>query len=162
MPCSRLISAVAALALVGFASIASRSAADAPAPSYNRDIRPILSDRCFTCHGPDSGHREADLRLDQEAAAQESVIIPGKADESELINRVTSDDPDVRMPPADSKKPPLTKAQVELLKRWINAGAKYESHWAYLPPKRPAVPKVQHESLARNDIDRFLLARIEE
>jgi hypothetical protein len=162
MPCSRLISAVAALALVGFASIASRSAADAPAPSYNRDIRPILSDRCFTCHGPDSGHREADLRLDQEAAAQESVIIPGKADESELINRVTSDDPDVRMPPADSKKPPLTKAHVELLKRWINAGAKYESHWAYLPPKRPAVPKVQHESLARNDIDRFLLARIEE
>lgn len=136
-------------------------AAAVDAPTYNRDIRPILSDRCFTCHGPDSGHREAELRLDTEAGAHESVIVAGKADESELINRVTSDDPDVRMPPADSKKPPLTGEQIELLKKWVNAGAKYEPHWAYIPPQRPRVPKVKHESAARNDIDRFLLAAME-
>ena len=104
-------------------------------PGYNRDIRPILADRCFACHGPDSGTRQAELRLDTAEGAHEWAVVPGDADASEVIARVTSDDPDVRMPPADSKKPPLTPQQIELLRKWIDAGAKYEPHWAYIPPR---------------------------
>ena len=148
--------------------------ADEP-PRFNRDIRPILADRCYTCHGPDSGTRKADLRLDKEEAAHESVIVPGDPDSSELIRRVSSEDPDERMPPAESKKPPLTNEQVGLLRGWIKAGAKYELHWAYIRPQRPAVPqfhvaaspgnanpRLEESRLRewpRNDIDRFLLAR---
>jgi hypothetical protein len=131
-------------------------------PRFNRDIRPILADKCYACHGPDSGTREAELRLDTEAGSHESVIIAGDADSSEMIARVSSDDPDMRMPPPDSKKPPLTPEQVELLKKWINAGAKYEPHWAYIAPKRARVPAVKQATWPRNDIDRFLLADQEE
>ena len=128
---------------------------------FNRDIRPILADRCFACHGPDSGTRKADLRLDTQEGAHDWVIVPGDAESSEVIARVTSDDPEVRMPPAVSKKPPLTTEQVELLRKWINAGAEYEPHWAYIPPQRPAVPNISGANPARNDIDRFLLANVE-
>lgn len=117
-------------------------AAAADVPSFNRDIRPILSERCYTCHGPDSGARKADLRLDTPEGATEWAVVPGDADSSEVISRVSSDDPDVRMPPRESKKPPLTPAQVELLRNWINAGAKYEPHWAYILPQRPKVSDV--------------------
>ncbi|MCC6491874.1 MAG: PSD1 domain-containing protein [Pirellulales bacterium] len=136
------------------------SAASAGAPTYNRDVRPILSDHCFACHGPDSAAREADLRLDRAESAHESAIVPGDVDGSELINRVMSDDPDVQMPPADSKKPRLSPEQVELLRKWIDDGARYEPHWAYIPPERPAVPEVGRPDLARNEIDRFVLARL--
>ncbi len=95
------------------------------APTYNRDVRPILSDRCFTCHGPDSAARQADLRLDRQENAHAAAILPGDADQSELIVRVTSNDPELKMPPPDSKKPPLTPAQIETLRRWIDAGGKY-------------------------------------
>ena len=155
---SILIVALAGLSVL--ATVALLRAADA-APSFNRDIRPILANTCFACHGPDSGTREADLRLDTEAGSHESVIIPGDADSSEFIRRISSDDPDERMPPASSKKPPLTKAQIELLTRWVKAGAKYEPHWAYIPPQRPPVPDVKQSAWARNDIDRFLLAKQE-
>ena len=149
-------------------------------PRYNRDIRPILVDRCFACHGPDSGTRQAELRLDNAEGAHEWVVVPGDSAASEVIARVTSDDPDVRMPPADSKKSPLTPQQVELLRKWIDAGAKYEPHWSYIPPVRPAVPvgaasraaretnsntasppRLGGPTWARNEIDRFLLAKME-
>lgn len=135
-------------------------AADTATPSYNRDIRPILSDRCFACHGPDAGTREADLRLDTEAGAHLMAIVPGDAEGSELMNRLVTDDPDVQMPPAASKKPPLTPEQIELIRRWIDAGAKYEAHWTYIPPLRSQPPTLDDETAARNDIDRFLLARL--
>ncbi len=131
------------------------------APRFNRDIRPILADRCYTCHGPDSGTRKADLRLDTEAGSHESAIVVGDPDSSELFRRISSDDVEERMPPPASKKPPLTKEQVELFSKWIKAGAKYEPHWAYIAPQRPPVPQVKQTAWPRSDIDRFLLAKQE-
>jgi hypothetical protein len=130
-------------------------------PSFNRDIRPILADRCYACHGPDSGTREADLRLDTEEGAHEWAIVPGDADGSELIARVSSDDTEMRMPPVASKKPALTPEEIELLKKWIHAGAKFEPHWAYIAPERPPVPEVKNATWARTPIDTFLLSRLE-
>jgi hypothetical protein len=111
-------------------------------PRFNRDIRPILADRCFACHGPDSGTRQADLRLDTPEGAHEWAIVPGKPEASEVLTRVSSTDPEVRMPPAEAKKPPLSAREIELLRKWIEAGAEYEPHWAYIPPERPPVPTV--------------------
>jgi hypothetical protein len=127
-------------------------------PRFNRDILPILSEKCYACHGPDSGTRQADLRLDTETGSHESVIVPGDADSSEFIARISSDDPDVQMPPPDSKKVPLTGEQIELLKAWVRDGAKYEPHWAYIAPKQAPLPEVKHADWARSEIDRFLLA----
>ena len=160
--CSLYQSAVGCLDALAWPACCAPQLSAADGPGFNRDIRPILSDNCYYCHGPDSGTRKADLRLDTEAGSHESVIVPGDADASELISRVSSDDPDERMPPPASKKPPLTKEQIELLRKWINAGAKYEPHWAYIPPKRPDVPDVKQTAWPRNDIDRFLLARQEQ
>src|SRR5688572_23326943 len=104
---------------------------------FNRDIRPILSENCFACHGPDQETREADLRLDKrDEALIKNAFVPGKPDQSSLIERVTSEDPDVQMPPPDSRKK-LTPKQRELLRRWIADGAEYQRHWAYVPPVEP-------------------------
>ena len=139
------------------------------APSYTRDIKGILSNRCVRCHGPDpegrSGGGDEGLRLDTSAGATadlggHAAIVPGKPDESELIARITSTDPDLVMPPPEAGQP-LSEKQVELLKRWIAAGATYERHWAYVPPKRPSLPTVKNTAWPRNDIDRFILARLE-
>lgn len=130
-------------------------------PTYNRDVRPILSDRCFACHGPDSGNRAAELRLDTEEGAHEWAIMAGDAESSEVINRVATDDPDLQMPPLDAKKPRLTKREVDILRRWIDAGAKYEPHWAYVPPVRHELPAVNHADWPHNAIDAFILARLE-
>ncbi len=113
--------------------------------SFNRDIRPILADRCFACHGPDGNKREADLRLDRPDSAvgndgQERAIIAGNPDASELMQRITSEDADERMPPVDFGKP-LSQEQIELLRRWIEQGAGYETHWSLVPLTRPAVPQ---------------------
>ncbi len=117
--------------------------AEAPATdqvSFNRDVRPILSDRCFTCHGPDANHREADLRLDvRDAAVASRAIVPKQVGESELIARIISEDPEKRMPPQAAHKP-LTTQQIEILKRWVEQGAEYEPHWAYQPPVKVAIP----------------------
>jgi mono/diheme cytochrome c family protein len=153
--------AVAAYAAVCFAMTAGPARAAEDDPQFNRDIRPILANTCYACHGPDSGTREAELRLDTFEGATEWAIVAGEADSSEVIARVTSDDPDMRMPPAASKKPPLTPEQIELLRKWINAGAKFEPHWAYIPPERPPVPEVAKSDWARNELDRFLLAPME-
>ena len=133
-------------------------AADAPRLSYNRDVRPILSDNCFACHGPDKNKREANLRLDvRESAVRKSAIVPGKPDESEAITRIFSKDPDEQMPPPASHKK-LTDVQKETLKRWITEGAEYQPHWAYITPTLPAAPKVKG---AATPIDAFILAPLE-
>ena len=149
--------------------VARPSAAAEPAPSFTRDIKGILSNRCVRCHGPDAGSRHGGgdhgLRLDTFAGATadlggHAAIVPGRPDESEIIARITSDDPDLVMPPPDAGDR-LPAKQVELLKRWIAAGATYEPHWAYVPPTRPAVPVVKNTAWPKNDIDRFILARVE-
>jgi hypothetical protein len=110
----------------------------AAGPEFNRDIRPILSDRCFSCHGPDSGNRKANLRLDVEAEAKRSSIIAGNAAQSPLFQRVTTTSKARRMPPAYAGHDALPERDIELLRAWIDNGAAYQSHWAFIPPKRPA------------------------
>jgi hypothetical protein len=135
-------------------------AADAPI-EYNRDIRPILAENCFKCHGPDSAARKAELRLDRrEVALEIGAIVPGKPDESEAIRRIFSADPEVQMPPLASHKK-LTAAQKELLKRWVAAGAQYQPHWSLIAPKRPALPPVKNAAWPKTPIDRFVLAQLE-
>jgi hypothetical protein len=126
--------------------------------SFNRDIRPILSDKCFFCHGPDPEERKADLRLDIEAVAKELAIVPGNPDESEFILRIT--DLDDLMPPEKSGKS-LTPDEIALLETWIRQGAPYEAYWAYEPPKKHPTPTVQNQGWSGNWIDRFILARLE-
>ena len=111
------------------------------AVSFNRDIRPILAENCFPCHGPDQKHREADLRLDvRDTAIEMAAIVTGDADASELVRRVESVDEGEQMPPAESRKR-LTDQQKQLLRRWVAEGARYEKHWAYEPPVKAAVPE---------------------
>ncbi len=128
---------------------------------FSRDIKPLLSNRCFACHGPDRAGAENDLRLDLREHALEVAIVPGDPDASELIARVTSPDRFERMPPTHSKKPALTEEEIDRLRRWIAEGAPYDRHWSYVVPQRPLVPEVLQESWPLNPIDRFLLARLE-
>ncbi len=128
---------------------------------YNRDIRPILADTCFACHGPDSASRKADLRLDRrDDAIAAKALSPGKPEESGFIERIFSSDPDSLMPPPDSHKK-LTAAQKELLKKWVASGAAYQPHWSFIAPTRPAAPTVKNAAWVRNPIDAFILARLE-
>ncbi|HEX7376750.1 MAG TPA: DUF1549 domain-containing protein, partial [Pirellulales bacterium] len=128
---------------------------------YNRDVRPILADNCFACHGPDSAARKADLRLDgREAAIEAGAITPGKADESELIRRILTSDPDELMPPPATKKQ-LTAEQKEILRRWVTEGAAYQPHWSLMPPERAPLPAVKDAAWCRNPIDYFILAKLE-
>ena len=146
------------LALLG--SFGQFASAEEPI-GFNRTIRPLLAAKCLACHGPDEEERQAELRLDVSKSAVESgAIVPGQPEESELLRRIFSEDPDEQMPPPDSGET-LTDEQRNLLRRWIGEGAKYEQHWAFVPPRRPAVPAVQHTTWVRNDIDRFVLARLE-
>ncbi|WLD14205.1 PSD1 and planctomycete cytochrome C domain-containing protein [Planctellipticum variicoloris] len=142
-------------------------AADKPLPEqieFNRDVRPILSDACFQCHGPDKNQRQAELRLDQAAGYagtndKPGAVIPHKPEASELFRRVTTAAPDEVMPPKDSGKT-LSARDKEILRRWIEQGAEYQGHWAYLVPTRPAVPAATPAIPARNEIDRFIQARL--
>jgi hypothetical protein len=130
--------------------------------NFSRDIRPILVDICFACHGPDAQTRKAKLRLDRrEAAIESAAIVPGNADESELVRRIFSDDPKDKMPPPKTKKR-LSTAQKLMLRRWIDSGAEYTGHWAFIRPVRPEPPAVKNESWVRNAIDRFVLAKLEQ
>ncbi|MEQ9410024.1 MAG: PSD1 and planctomycete cytochrome C domain-containing protein [Fuerstiella sp.] len=137
------------------------AAAQEPPIDFNRDIRPLLSDRCFHCHGPDPGTREADLRLDQEAAAKDSVLVAGSAADSELIRRILATDPDEVMPPPASGKS-LNAEERALLTRWVNTGAVWANHWSFEPPVRPPLPEVRQTSWPQNPIDYFVLAQLEE
>jgi hypothetical protein len=125
-----------------------------PAIGFNRDIRPILSENCFACHGPDARNLKGNLRLDVEKKAKESAIVPGKPGESELLKRVQATD-EFHMPPAESGKK-LSKDQIGLLSRWIAEGAKWEDHWAFTPIQRPTVPKDAHV------VDHFIKAKLKE
>ncbi|MDV6032185.1 MAG: DUF1549 domain-containing protein [Phycisphaera sp. RhM] len=140
--------------------------ADVHRVDFNRDVRPILAKHCFTCHGPDEGTREADLRLDTQAGSRQDqggyqAIKPGAAEESELILRVTSDDEDLRMPPSDGH-PPLGEAEIATLRRWINSGGQYEVHWSFQPAAEPSLPAVENPGWCRGPIDRFVLHRMEQ
>ncbi|NDH95227.1 MAG: hypothetical protein EBZ13_11995, partial [Planctomycetia bacterium] len=130
---------------------------------FNRDIRPILSENCFYCHGQDGNKREADLRLDQrETAIKAGAIEPGDPTASELVARIHADDPDVLMPPPESNRR-LSAEQKAMLSRWIEAGAVYEPHWAFVAPVRPEPPAITDPAFAdwpRNAIDRFVLAKL--
>ena len=135
------------------------------APDFQRQVRPILSDNCFRCHGPDKGNRMANLRLDTREGAFEvrkdgAVIVPGKPDESLLIKRVFSDNPAFRMPPTFAHKT-LTAEQKDILRRWIETGATWKQHWAFIEPKQAPLPPADVPGWSANPIDRFLLARME-
>ncbi len=125
---------------------------------YDRDIRPLLSDRCFKCHGPDAGARKAELRLDQPGAR---AIVPGDVEGSSLWRRINETDPGELMPPPESNKRGLSAEEKELVRRWIAEGAKYEPHWSFVAPVRPGVPQVKDGAWGKNEIDRFVLARLE-
>jgi hypothetical protein len=137
--------------------------ADEGAPlEFNRDIRPILSENCFHCHGADAAQRQAELRLDvREAALELGAIAPGQVDESSVVERITSGDADLKMPPPDSERE-LTVEQIETLKRWIAEGAEYQPHWAFLPVRQPELPSVDRHDWPRNGVDRFVLAKLEQ
>ncbi len=135
---------------------------------FNRDIRPIFMDTCLTCHGPDSAARKADLRMDQrDAAIERGAISPGKPDESEMIRRILSNDPEEIMPPPELKKP-LSSEQKKLLIDWVESGAEYQQHWSYIAPERaeiPAVPesvRATHAQWPKNPIDNFVLQKLVE
>jgi hypothetical protein len=144
------------LAAVPFASAATR-----PPVSYGRDISPILSDKCYRCHGPDAGSRKAELRLDTREGITSKVVVAGQPDKSELVTRIFSEDDDERMPPPESKLS-LTPEQKDLLRRWIAEGAKVAEHWSFKPlSDNIPIPAVHDEAWPHNSLDHFLLARLE-
>jgi mono/diheme cytochrome c family protein len=158
-----LLPLLAAVAWAGAGAAVAASAAAPPAVDFRRDVLPILADHCFACHGPDAHARKANLRLDQAAGAlrqQDPVIVPGRSAESEVIIRVTSDDPDERMPPP-RKGRTLSPAQVDCLKRWIDEGALWGRHWAFEPPRAQVPPFPPGRTWPRNPIDAFVLARLD-
>ncbi len=133
---------------------------------FNRDIRPILSENCFQCHGPDPGSRKAGLRLDTKDGVfgmtrkDGPVVTPGNTDQSALWHHVSSTDKDVMMPPSDSRKT-LKPEQRVRLGQWITAGAPWQPHWSFIPPEKAAEPKVRKSAWIRTPIDAFVLARLE-
>lgn len=166
---SATLSAMLVLAAGALSSLAAGKDVRPGTPAaidFNHDIRPILSDNCFACHGPDDKERKAKLRLDVRAEALkpaksgEPAIVPGDLARSHMMERILSHDADEVMPPPKTGKK-LTPQQIDLLKRWIQAGAKFEGHWAFTKPERPALPAVKDQKWSRNEIDRFILARLE-
>jgi len=133
---------------------------------FNRDVRPILSNNCYLCHGPDKNQLQAGLRLDKRDIATEKLesgqtaIIPHDVAASVLVARITSTDPNQKMPPADSGKS-LTAAEIDILKQWIAQGAEYQGHWSFIPAVRRDAPATRHTDLVRNEIDKFILSRLE-
>jgi hypothetical protein len=156
-----------AAAWVGACAMLATSALPGQEIEFNRDIRPILSDHCFACHGPDASKRKTKLRFDTEAGARIDLgkgrfaIVPGDAERSELVRRIASTDTAVRMPPAYAGRDPLKPAEIDRIRRWIVQGARWQPFWSFIPPRRPATPAVRDEKWARNPIDRFILARLE-
>jgi len=138
--------------------------------SYNFDVRPILSDKCYACHGPDANKRKAELRLDIQDSAYAPLketkgafaLVPGKPEESEVFKRVSSTDPTYQMPIPESHLGALTEYEVGVIKKWIKQGAKYEKHWAFSTPVKPALPEVENKKWVKNEIDYFILKKIEE
>ncbi len=151
----------AAILLAFFTSVTARAEVD-----FNRQIRPILSDRCFHCHGPDAKNQKSDLRFDSEENALADLggyfaIVPGDLEKSELHHRINTDDPDDVMPPPDSNRS-LSKKEIALLDGWIRQGAPFDKHWAFKVPARPSLPKISQPDWPRNEIDHFILHRLDE
>jgi hypothetical protein len=138
------------------------SGATSPQIDFDRQVRPILSDNCFTCHGPDEKHRMAGLHFDTKEGAfgKPGVIVPGDSAHSKMYLKISNPNVALRMPPPYANRK-LTAAQIEIIKNWIDSGAKWETHWSFLPPRRPDPPAVQNESWVRTPIDRFVLAKLE-
>jgi hypothetical protein len=138
--------------------------------SYNFNIRPILSDKCYKCHGPDASKRQAGLRLDMPESAFKAlkdnpnahVLVPGSPEMSELFRRISTNDTSEMMPPAASNLKRLTPHEVDLIKKWIKQGAKFEKHWAFVPPKSSPVPEVKDKEWPKNPIDNFILHKQEQ
>ncbi|MCB1087087.1 MAG: DUF1549 domain-containing protein, partial [Verrucomicrobiae bacterium] len=161
LPFSAVFGAIG-LSVAGFPAIGT----GADTVEFNRDIRPILSDKCFHCHGPDAKGRKADLRLDKREGATADLggyaaIVPGKSGDSELIARILESDSDEVMPPPETKKT-LSEREVALLKAWIDAGAEYQDHWSLLPLSQAAPPAVGDGDWIRNPIDQFVLKKLSE
>ena len=139
--------------------------------SFSSQVRPILSNSCFACHGPDAQNQSSPFRLDTEEHSRANLakkgepprygVVPGKPEESLLLQRIVSHDANAVMPPPTSKKTPLTEEQVATLTEWIRQGAKYEPHWAFVAPVKPSVPEVKDKSWPRTPIDNFILAKLE-
>jgi len=147
---------------VGLLLVLGSTAARAERVSFQRSILPILSNRCFRCHGPDEESRQGDLRLDRREDAVAAAIVPRYPDRSELVRRITSSDPDERMPPKKGGGKRLADHQIELLQAWIRQGAPYERHWSLVPPQRPELPAVRHAAWPAGPLDTFILARLED
>ncbi len=135
---------------------------------FNRDIRPILADRCFSCHGPDANKRQAGLRLDRPDAAtgplplhkDRRAFVPGDPDHSEAVRRMLTTDPALVMPPATSHLK-LDEAEKDRIRKWVAQGGEYQEHWAFVAPVRPAIPAVSDPAWPKNDVDRFVLANLD-
>ena len=159
--------AVVAVAVAVVCAAGLARGAESKPIDYGRDIRPILSDHCFSCHGPDEKARKANLRLDVKESAfgpaksGAVAVVPRELVKSELIRRITTGDEDDRMPPSKKGGKPLSEKQVEVLKQWVGEGAEWQQHWAYLKPQRPTPPDVKDSRWPKNDADRFLLHRLE-
>jgi hypothetical protein len=153
MPGKRFLAVVAVLA-----ALPARAADTGKPVDYSRDVKPLLAGRCYACHGPDEGRRKANLRLDVREIAVKKAIAPGQSGKSKLIERITTDDPTEVMPPPTAKKEPLTPEQIDVLRRWIDQGAKFDMHWAYVKPTRPAPPEVKNKEWVRNAVDQFIAA----
>ena len=132
---------------------------------FNRDVRPILSNNCFQCHGPDAAARQADLRLDTAEGISEQrdppLLIKGDATTGEFLHRITTTDADLKMPPSDLNRE-LTPQQIDILKRWISGGAEYSVHWSFAKPVKAALPQVAPQNIIHNAIDQFIQARLHE
>ncbi len=156
----------AAVLLLGLVPSPTFASAQKPV-DFNRDIRPLLSENCFQCHGPDEARRKSNLRLDQQDSAThpaksgQTAIVPHDLAKSELVNRITTADEDDHMPPAKTGKK-LSPAQIDLFRRWIDQGAVYSPHWGFVTPVRPPLPEINNKSWPRNDIDSFVLANLED
>ncbi|HEX5084883.1 MAG TPA: DUF1553 domain-containing protein, partial [Blastocatellia bacterium] len=158
---------VVAPVLIALAIIGARSQSSSPRRiDFNRDIRPILSDKCWACHGPDAPNKKVRLRLDSEAGALADLgrgrhaIAPRHPERSELVKRISATDAGMRMPPVSSGRA-LSRSEIALLTEWIAQGAEWRTHWAFIPPRRPALPAVKDQRWPRNAIDHFVLARLE-
>jgi hypothetical protein len=138
--------------------------------SYNYDVRPILSDKCFACHGPDKNKQEAGLRLDIEMNAKAPLretkgafaIVPGDPAASEIIKRITSTDPSYQMPTPESHLGMLNEREIKILTAWVKQGAKYEKHWAFIAPKKAPLPQIKDEEWAKNEIDYFVAEKMKQ
>ncbi|HAY80128.1 MAG TPA: hypothetical protein DCY79_10025 [Planctomycetaceae bacterium] len=157
----RTAASIGILTFVWCALLGARPVRGEEAIDFNRDIRPILSENCFYCHGQDANKRKADLRLDQrETAIKAGAIVAGDVEASTLLERIHSEDAETLMPPPDSNRK-LSSDEKKLLRRWIADGASYQTHWAFVAPQRPDEPVVRNGDWVRNPIDRFVLARLE-